>query len=167
MITKKQLIASFEHECSIIKHLASKLSPEQLSFAPAPGMRDTLHLLRYLAACGVGPLKGAVTGDWSLMNAHFAESKNIEPSQFAAAMDREAAEIREALADIPDGEFLTRQVSFPWGVSDTLGMGLVNGPLKFLTAYRMQLFLYAKMSGCKDLNTGNCWAGVDMKMPSN
>ena len=166
MITKKQLIASFEHECAIIKHLFSKLSAEQMNFKPAPEMRDTLHLLRYLAACGVGPVKGAVTGNFELMNAHFADAKSLTADQFLAAMDREAAGIREALAEIPEAEFLTREVTFPWGAHDKLGMALVNGPLKFLTAYRMQLFLYAKMSGCKELNTANCWAGIDMPMPS-
>ena len=166
MITKKQLIASFEHECAIIKHLFSKLSAEQLTFKPAPEMRDTMQLLRYVAACGVGPLKGAVTGNFELMNAHFAEAKNLTAEQFVAAMDRQATEIRETLADIPEGEFLTREVTFPWGAHDKLGMALVNGPLKFLTAYRMQLFLYAKLSGSKELNTANCWAGIDMPLPS-
>lgn len=166
MITKKQLIESFEHECTIINHLFSKLTPEQLSFRPAPGMRTTLELLRYVAACGVGPTKGAVSGNFALMSAYFADASKLEANQIAAAITKQSNEIREALSEIPEADFATREVTFPWGTHDKLAMALVNGPLKFLTAYRMQLFLYAKMSGSKELNTANCWAGIDMPMPA-
>jgi hypothetical protein len=43
----------------------------------------------------------------------------------------------------------------------TLGRALVETTLKWLTAYRMQLFLYAKASGNEKIGTANNWAGVD------
>ncbi len=42
-----------------------------------------------------------------------------------------------------------------------LGAALVNFPLKFLAAYRMQLFLYLKSTLTEELTTMNCWFGMD------
>ncbi len=44
----------------------------------------------------------------------------------------------------------------------TLGLAILNGPLKWLTAYKLQLFLYAKACGA-EIGTANAWAGMDWK----
>lgn len=162
MMTKSQLIDSLCHECQIVKHLHGKLKPEQLDFRPAAGMRTTLETLRYLAACGIAPMKGALAENFEVMTAYFGEAANLTSEQIPTAMDKQAAGIREALAGIPEAEYDTRELSYPWGYKDKMGIALVNTSLKFMTAYRMQLFLYAKMSGSAELTTANCWAGMDM-----
>ena len=44
-----------------------------------------------------------------------------------------------------------------------LGAAILNGPAKWLAAYKMQLFLYAKASGAPELKTSNLWRGADPK----
>ena len=45
--------------------------------------------------------------------------------------------------------------------SKGLGTALVDGPLKWLLAYKMQLFLYVKASGATGIGTSNVWGGRD------
>jgi hypothetical protein len=44
-----------------------------------------------------------------------------------------------------------------------LGEALIELVLKTATAYRMQLFLYAKASGSAQLTSSDCWQGVAAK----
>ncbi len=164
MITKEQLNGSFAKECEIVKHLCGKLTPAQMEFRITPNGRSTIELLRYLAACGAGPLKGAVSGDWKEMGQYFATTANLTADQIPAALDRQRSEISAVLETISESELLNNDVSFPWGYSDKLGIAIINTSLKFMTAYRLQLFLHAKASGCSALNTANCWGGIDMPM---
>ena len=43
----------------------------------------------------------------------------------------------------------------------TLKDWLLRTSLKFLTAYRMQLFLYLKQTTHPEMSTSNCWLGQD------
>ena len=58
---------------------------------------------------------------------------------------------------------MTRQARLPTGVIQNLGLAVINGPLKWLSAYKLQLFLYAKATGARDIGTSNAWAGIDWK----
>ena len=50
------------------------------------------------------------------------------------------------------------------GIERTRAEHLLNGPLKWAAAYKMQLFMNLKMSGAEHLNTLNLWAGMDGSM---
>jgi hypothetical protein len=50
----------------------------------------------------------------------------------------------------------------PGGGELPLGAALLNGPFKWLTSYKLQLFLYAKANGAA-IGTVNAWAGMDSK----
>ena len=54
----------------------------------------------------------------------------------------------------------------PGGGMLPLGFAVLEGPLKWLTAYKMQLFLYAKATGATQLKTSNLWRGTDPKPPA-
>ena len=50
-----------------------------------------------------------------------------------------------------------------YGMGDkTKGVYLVENLLKWLAAYKMQLFLYVKANGNASIGTSNLWGGVDM-----
>mgnify|MGYP005725594825 FL=1 len=42
------IIESIEHETTVIKHLASKISSDVLDYRPTPSQRSMLELLQYL-----------------------------------------------------------------------------------------------------------------------
>ena len=161
MISKQKLIESIEEEVRIVKHLATKIKAEHLKYRPAENMRTTQETLQYLSACGIAAIKSGTSENKEVVAAYLEQAKQVTLDTFAAAMDRELAEIKELLNSFSEEELLSRQVNFPWGQSEVLGMAFVNTTLKFLTAYRMQLFVYLKSAGMSELNTMNCWAGID------
>ncbi len=160
-MNKDQLLKSMLHEINVAKHLFVKLPVGSYDFRPTPGQRSTTELLRYLTYCGIGIAKAAYTGSFEAVKPYSAAAAQISPAEFPAAMDRQAAALKEFLTGIPDAEFENRDVSLPPIMVGKLGEALVNASLKFLAAYRMQLFLYAKMAGAKDLDTWDCWRGME------
>ena len=125
-------------------------------------MRTTLELLRYLTRCAQVPATAILTERWDNLKAQVDEAARMPADAFPEAMDSQLDALRTLLEPVSDDEFLTRPATVPWAPGQRLGEALVNTSLKFLTAYRMQLFLYAKIGGAADLATSNCWMGVDM-----
>ncbi len=158
-ITKQQLIESLVLECQIIKHLASKISPDLINYSPAPGMRTTLELLQYVSHMAKGSIRGLVLEDWNWEKRH-ADSKKVNLENFAQAMDAQIDEIRSILSEADEQILLTKEVQFPWGGKSIAGIGVVNTALKFLSAYKMQLFLYLRTNGVA-VSTPNLWRGHD------
>lgn len=161
MLTKEQFLASAATEIKICKHLYSKLTPEQLAYSPGEGMRSTLDTLRYLTYCGVVPASAVLRGDWEIAGKTAAATADMSAEEFPQRMDRQLQELTDLLGAVDDDELQSREVVLPWGATGLLGPVLVDTSLKFLTAYRMQLFLLAKASGSNALNTMNCWLGMD------
>jgi hypothetical protein len=56
----------------------------------------------------------------------------------------------------------TQMAPLPGGGTRTLGLAILEAPFKWLTAYKLQLFLYAKATGASAIGTANAWAGVDL-----
>ena len=164
MITREQLLNSIQHDVNVCKHLYSKITPDRLNFRPTPGQRSLLELLQYLTVCGIAPISGLLTGDWTEARQASEKSKENRFEDFCNAMDRQMAEIKKMVHDIPEADFQSKEVSLPTGQKSVLGQALLNFPLKFMAAYRMQLFLYLKESGLSELNTYNAWMGIDKPM---
>ncbi|MEM7355922.1 MAG: DinB family protein [Acidobacteriota bacterium] len=160
MYSPEHLLNSMRHETQILKHLHSKLSAEQLDYRPAEGMRTTLELLRYLSYCGIATAEALVTGDWEKYHARAAAAEDLASDAFPAAADRQIAEL-ETLVENLSAQDLAREVDTPGGGSGPLGVALINHPSRYLATYRMQLFVYAKASGCFELSTVNNWGGRD------
>jgi hypothetical protein len=165
MFNKTQLLSSLETETKVIKHLWSKIPADKADFAPAPKMRTTLELLQYLTYCGCGTTKVLVNNSWDLIGAYKEQASALTWDQIPEALDRQLAEIKTMLSELTEDKLLYDERTMPWGTTAKLGQFMVDMPLKFMTAYRMQLFVYAKASGLTDLNTGNCWLGADMPVP--
>ena len=161
MLAKGQFLASVGHETKVCKHLYSKVTPDRLEFRLGEGMRSTLDLLRYLTHCGVVPARAILREGWDGVSAWLAEAGEMRASAFPEHMDAQATAIRDLLSDLSDEEMESRRVTLPWGLELALGEALVATSLKFLTAYRMQLFLNLKASGTPSLDTYNCWLGMD------
>lgn len=159
-MNKDQFLKSMLHEINVAKHLFAKLPPGSYDWRPSPGQRSMTELLRYLTYCGIGIAKAAYTGSFDAVKPYREEAATMPAERFPQAMDRQAAALEEFLAGVSDADFQDRDVSLPPIMVGKLGEALVNASLKFLAAYRMQLFLYAKMTGARDLDTWDCWRGM-------
>lgn len=162
MISKDDILASIREEHRVYKHLFTKIPDGGFDYRPTPGQRSTLDLLRYVSAIGIGGLKAmADNGNWALYGEYAARAKVMPPEEFPAAMDRQMEEIEAFFAGLTEEDFRTRELKAPTGQVAPLGRGIMESVVKWLTAYRMQLFLYAKAAGNHEITTYDCWGGVD------
>ena len=161
MSGRQLLLDSMLHEIEVIKFLGAKVPSEKLDYRPSPEQRSALELLQYLTLCGHRIAEVVLTENWDLREEYAEEADRVTLETFAAAMDRQADRLRKLVAGIADGEWSTRTVRLPWGHETSVPGLLLNATIKFLVAYRMQLFLYLKGMGRTDLQTAQCWLGMD------
>lgn len=161
VLTKDELIGSLQNEVRILLHLAGKIDREQLDYRPTPKQRSTLELLRFLSVNVPGIARVLKTGKFDPEAWHAmldgARSKSFEETLFA--IEREGTGYAEMLGGLSDADFRAEIETF--GKRSSRGSFIVNAGLCGAAAYRMQLFLYLKSCGRKELNTMNLWAGVD------
>ena len=118
-----------------------------------------------MTVCVHTPTKALIDADWSTASEDVENAKQIPAEEFYNAMDKQLVNTKEVLNGLSDAEVIDRDTILPTNQSVKLGPALINFPLKFVSAYRMQLFLYLKSIGKSELNTFNCWFGID-PMPS-
>jgi hypothetical protein len=163
VITKEQLSGAMTRECDICLHLFSKLTPEAYGYRPSAAQRSTLELLQYLASCGIGGLRAMANANWKLFSEELARTKEMPAEDFPAAMNRQKQAIELFFTSTSEKMLETQEAKMPGGGILPLGAGILNGPLKWLAAYKLQLFLYAKATGAHEIGTANAWAGIDWK----
>lgn len=163
MSARDHLRDSVLFECDIATHLHGKLPDGALDYRPTPDQRSTLELLRYLAFCGIGSARAMADGEWATYKAWSEKTSDMAAEDFPRAMAEQKEALRELFDGLTDEQLGTVESTLPWGEKVPLGRALAETTLKWLAAYRMQLFLYAKAAGNHDIGTANCWAGVDWK----
>ena len=160
MFSKSYYLESVAFETNVCKHLFAKIPDGGLEYRPSDNQRSTLELLQHLTMCVLAPAKGLVNSDWSHAQADNEHSKSITADGFCAAMDQQLQAVKDLLEPL-SGDDMQRDASLPIGGSTGLGKGLVNFSLKFISAYRLQLFVNIKAAGAPDLTTMNAWFGMD------
>lgn len=162
MITKEQFAHAMARECDIAVHLFSKLPAGSYDYRPSPEQRSTTELLRYLSICASAGIRCMSESNWKLFAEYTARVKGMSPADFPAAMEEQKQEIVGFFGSVSEETLLTQDAPLPGGaVMLPLGAAILNGPAKWLAAYKMQLFLYAKASGATELKTSNLWRGSD------
>jgi hypothetical protein len=163
MYRKAEFLKSLKQEAKIVKHLATRIPAGQHEYRPTPAQRSTLELLQYLTFSQLASVEYLVTGSWDHYEGLMEAAKAVTPGSFAKAIDKQAAAVAKRLAKVADPAIQRKKVKHWSGTAMTLGEGLIETVLKPATAYRMQLFLYAKSSGAADLTSSDCWMGVAAK----
>ena len=165
-MNKNQILSAIQEEHKILKHLFTKVNESDLGFRPAEKMRNTSELLRYISRCVIETINWY---DILIQNKDktdaFTKYKDrtdaMKIEAFPSTLNRQYEEVQAILHTYSDEDLLQIKVSRIAGTECPLGEAIVNSSLRFLTAYRMQLFLYLKQNGRPELNTYNCWAGID------
>ena len=167
MITKEQLAESMLRECDIILHLHSKLPAGAADYRPSAEQRTTTQLLRYMAVFLSAGIRCMQQSDWKLFGGYSEQVKEMTIDEFPAAMARQKNEIAEFFSSVSEETLQTQMAPMPGGGPLLpLGVAILNGPFKWLSAYKMQLFLYAKAAGATQLKTSNAWRGTDPAPPA-
>ena len=163
---KHHLLSNIEKEINICRRLYTKINPDLMDFRPKEGIRSILELLRYLTIVGSAlPIHWLRKPDPDFF-AFFAviekESKTMPAERFLTAMDQQMATIRELLNKVPEDDFLNKEVEYPWGGKAPLGEAIIATSVKFLTGYKLQLFLFIKLSEDQKLTTPDAWFISDL-----
>jgi hypothetical protein len=160
MTHKENLLNVIEKEIGVIKTLSSKITKEILSYAPMEGMRTTEEVMQYLTWCGSSTITFFLLDDPSKAKENYEgfmeNAKTVTYENFKERMDAELAIIKDCFENISDEDLLTKEVLLPWKEPMILGQAIMETTVKWLTGYKMQLYLYMKQNGIK-LDTGDCW----------
>ena len=161
MYTKQDLIDSVSNEFRIIKHLATKIPADTEGYKPTEGQRTTSELLQYLSEVFVNATKVILAGTTDAYKTLPQPTEPTTLSNFADMMDKQLADFKATMELFTDEE-LAKVINI-YGMGEmSKGRYLVENLLKWLAAYKMQLFLYIKSSGNTALGTANLWGGMDM-----
>jgi len=157
---KSSLLNVIEKEVELIKTLSVKVTKEILDYAPMQDMRTTLEVMRYLTWCGSSTVAFFLLDDPSKAKENYTkfmeDAKSVTYANFKERMDAELSLIKNCFENISDEDLINKDVELPWKESMKLGQAIMETTVKWLTGYKMQLYLYMKQNGIK-LDTGDCW----------
>ena len=161
MLTREQFLDLCRNEVLIIKHLHTKVNPDNLNYRPTPGQRNTGEVLENLP-CNLALIADCfIKSNFEGFKPVFEQIQASVKKDFSATMDAEMDKLAALVMAIPEAEFQNKELVFPTGHKIKLGPGLVGSVYRFIVAYKMQLFLYLKAAGRTELNSSNLWMGVD------
>ena len=148
----KYIQKSIHREINIITHLASCVNSDQLDYRPLKNQRSIKELLIYLSICGYFGLQSIIH---ETRDSEFQKNQENEFSldSYGLLQTRQKQKIDNWFSrkDLPNLGKLY------WGEEVDLDIAVVEVPLKWLVAYRMNLFLWAKESGANHLDRTDCW----------
>ena len=159
---KQHLLENILKEINICRRLYTKIPHDQINFRPKEGIRSILELLQYLSVIGKAMPAYWLTKDDTDFNTFFGTaitaSKAMPYEQFLAAMDEQTATIKDLFDQISDDDLINKEVVYPWGGTAPMGEAIIATSIKFMAAYKLQLFLFIKLSGDQPLATADAWA---------
>ncbi len=164
---KQHLLNSIEKEINICRRLYTKIPPDQMNFRPKEGIRSTLELLQYLGCIGTLMLsywlKNKDTDFRTFYGAKIDLSKTMPHEQFLTVMDEQLAILKDLFSQISEEDLFHKEITYPWsGVKDSMGEGIIATSIKWLSAYKLQLFLFIKLSGDQLLTTADAWVLTEL-----
>lgn len=165
---KQFLLNSIIHEMKVIRRLATKIQDNQGDYRPKENIRSINELLQYLSVCGTNTIGYWYRPDTSVdfrtyVSVAAADAKNITPQNFVGAMDKQIELVTKQFDKITEEELLNKEVDYPWGEKAKLGEAIINTSIKWLTGYKVQLFLKLKMSSDQELKTPDLWRMTELE----
>ncbi len=161
MYTKQNLSESLQFEFRVLRHLFTKIPEGAMGYKPTDAQRTTLELLQYLSIVAPAAVEVVYTGDTKKFMPYVEIAKTVTAENFLETLDKHEKLTIELLEKFTDENLAETINIFNMG-EKTKGVYLVETILKWIVAYKMQLFLYAKAAGNSSIGTSNLWGGFDM-----
>ncbi len=160
---KQHLLQNLEREIFLLKQLAPYIEPRDLDFRPAEKMRSTMELMQYLSGIGATMLRWFLINDltpeeWTKIRAY---RQTLTLENFKDRLDEQMEQIIKYMNMIKEEDLNTMEVTLPSKEKMVLGSAIINAPIKWLAAYRMQLFVYLKMNGRDNISTPVAWTVME------
>ncbi|WP_317899939.1 hypothetical protein [Aurantibacillus circumpalustris] len=159
---KQHLLQNLQREIFLLKQLAPFIEERDLDFRPAEKMRNTIELMQYLSGIGAVMMRWFVKNDltpeeWVKIREH---RKTLTRENFKERLDQQMEEILMYMNMITEEDLNKKEVELPSKEKMVLGIAIINAPIKWLAAYRYQLFTYLKMNGRPELSTKEAWTVI-------
>ncbi len=159
---KQHLLQNLQREIFLLKQLAGFIEERDLDFRPADKMRSTLELMQYLSGIGATMLRWFIKNDlnpeeWAKIR---EQRKLVTLDNFKQKLDEQLEQIVMYMDLINEEDLNTKEVELPSKEKMILGTAIINAPIKWLAAYRLQLFTYLKMNGRSDISTREAWTMI-------
>ena len=156
---KEHLLLNMSRELMLLKQIGTFVKEEDLQFRPNEKVRSTYELMQYLSTIGSYMMRWLVKDDITdEVRAEIREYRNtLSIQNFSERIDRQWEEIQSYMAMITEEDLLLKEASLPTKEKMPLGAAIIHAPIKWLSAYRMELFMYLKMNGHADLSTREAW----------
>ena len=159
---KEFLHNSLVKDLKVLKRLSGKIPLDQMSFRPKENVRSIEELLQYLSFSATAILQYWLENpDGAEFRAFFAEvseaSKNIKPDTYPEVFDKQIELVNNLFQKITEEDLTQKEVKHPAGITYKLGEGIIETSIKWLSAYKMQLFLYIKITTDHELTTPDLW----------
>jgi hypothetical protein len=158
---KQHLLNAIVKEMKICKRLYTKIPTDKMDFKSKEELRSIHELLQYLCIIGTAPLDYWVNKSETPFNAFFAEvtaaSKQIHHEQFLSIMDGQIEITNKLFDQINEDDLFNKEVIYPWGEKAPFGEAIISTCIKFLSAYKLQLFLHIKLCSDQKLGTADAW----------
>ena len=157
MYSVESFIRAYSKESTICIQLFHKMPSSASDYRPTLGQRSTVELLRYLSYGPYHVTRRIIAGDWNVGKPANEATKDMPVSDFPRHMKWQMDEVARMVRSANPIALEKEDIVFPWGETMKKGDALVNQSLRFMTGYRMQLFLYLKAAGAKELGTKDLW----------
>lgn len=158
---KNTILTAIEREINICKRLFTLLPPGSYSYKPIDNTRTILELLQYLTWVGVSSIDFYVTGSpaeqGTMYRKYSAGGNEVTPENFLQRMNEQWKKIQSLMEKVDNKMLEEKIVMVPWREEFPMGVAITETSIKWLAGYKMQLFLYMKMSSNPGINTGDCW----------
>lgn len=156
---KEHLLLNMSRELMLLKQLGNFIKEEDLQFRPNEKVRSTYELMQYLSTIGSYMMRWLVKNDIDEdVRAQIREYRSTLTIQnFNERIDRQWEEIQAYMALVSEEDLMLKQANLPTKETMALGAAIIHAPIKWLAAYRMELFVYLKMNGHTELSTREAW----------
>jgi hypothetical protein len=155
---KQHLLFNLEREIILLKQFGRIIEEKDLAFRPSEKVRSTLELMQYLSSIGSLMMRWLIKDD--LTKEDFIKIKEhrltLTLENFEERLDQQLDEIKMYMGMITEDDLL-KEVELPNKEKMPLGTAIINSPIKWMAAYRMQIFISLKISGKQDLSTREAW----------
>jgi hypothetical protein len=158
---KQHLLNAIVNEMKICRRLYTKIPEDKMNFRPKDNIRSIHELLQYLCVIGtVLPdywLNHGESDFYPWFDKKVALTRQIPHEQFLFVMNDQIQLICDLFDRINEEDLLNKKMTYPWGGSAPFGEAIISTSVKFLTGYKLQLFLCIKMCTDQKLGTPDAW----------
>lgn len=158
---KQHLLNNIVDEMKICRRLYTKIPRDKMDFRPKGDMRSIHELLQYICVVGTALpdywLNEGENDFYAWFDKKEAATKEIPHEEFLSVMKDQIDLTYKLFDQIRDEDLLSKEVKYPWGGQAPLGEALIATSVKFMTGYKLQLFLKIRMCTDLKLATPDAW----------